>query len=140
MEDRSLAKRLTTTPDPWHHLQRFTTARIALGRSGGSLPTRSLLEFQLAHARARDAVHHEFHLDDLRQAIERLGLRVIVAETAAADRLTYLQRPDLGRRLSDAGRRPLQAAAAESAAPDLVIIVSDGLSALAAERQVPPLL
>ena len=39
-----------TPADPWTALRVHTPARIALGRSGASLPTRELLAFGIAHA------------------------------------------------------------------------------------------
>ena len=74
-------------------LKQFTPARVALGRAGHSLPTAELLRFQLDHARARDAVYRE--LDPA-----SLGVPHIVLRSAAGDHRTYLQRPDLGRKLS----------------------------------------
>ena len=112
--------------DPWEHLRRWTPARIALGRAGGSLPTQALLEFRLAHARAIDAVHLSF--DPATLASVRLSTR-------AADRTTYLLRPDLGRVLTAESHRRLRLIPG----CDLVIIISDGLSALAI-RHVTPLL
>ncbi|HEV7404498.1 MAG TPA: ethanolamine ammonia-lyase subunit EutC [Chthoniobacteraceae bacterium] len=122
-------------PDPWVELRRRTAARIALGRTGGSQPTRGQLEFRLAHARARDAVLSAFDAPGL---AARLG--GLAVESAAAGRAEYLQRPDLGRTLSPASRALLTREAAGRAACDLVIVVSDGLSNLAVETQAAPLL
>lgn len=124
--------------DPWTHLRRHTSARIALGRSGGSLPTRELLAFQADHAAARDAVQLPFDSAGLAAALEPLGWPILELASAAPDRATYLRRPDLGRRLSAESRCALPTRTAHS--PDLLVIVSDGLSALAAHQQVPPLL
>src|ERR1700677_3060474 len=90
--------------NPWTRLRELTAARIALGRCGHSLPTRELLAFQLAHARARDAVHHP--LD-----VSSLAIRPAIAlHSAAPDRATYLRRPDLGRRLAPESAQRLTAA------------------------------
>src|ERR1017187_1122992 len=40
----------------WRRFTSVTRARIGLGRSGDALPTQHLLDFQYAHACARDAV------------------------------------------------------------------------------------
>ena len=90
-----------TISNPWTHLRKHTPARIALGRTGVSVPTAEHLAFQLAHARARSAVHHAIDLSKLAQDLKRFG-PVIEVHSAAPDRPTYLQRPDLGRRLSPA--------------------------------------
>lgn len=123
--------------DPWRQLRELTPARIALGRSGGSLPTRELLDFQQAHAQARDAVQQPFNSASLVGEIAQLGVKTILAASAAPERKTYLTRPDLGRRLAEASRNEIAAHASPS---DIAIIVSDGLSAPAAERQAAPLL
>lgn len=122
---------LPVTPDPWRRLRTLTPARIALGRAGGSLPTGELLDFQLAHARARDAVLEPFDPAALAEQVRALGLPAVVARSAAGDRKTFLTRPDLGRRLADESRRLLTR---DLQPPDLAIIVSDGLSAPAVER------
>ena len=128
----------TSVQDQWRALRDFTDARIALGRAGTSLPTEPQLEFQLAHARARDAVHHVLDLESVESAIGRLGMKVLCLRSAATDRRVFLQRPDLGRRLSSDSRNSLIQAASDQAAtnpgrPDLAIVVADGLSALAIE-------
>ena len=131
---------LTVQDDPWHPLRAHTAARIALGRSGGSLPTREQLDFRFAHARARDAVLSPFDPDALAARLRPLGSEVLVAESAARDRAEFLQRPDLGRRLGHASRAQLVEHAANRPRSDLAIVVSDGLSTLAANTQSEPLL
>jgi ethanolamine ammonia-lyase small subunit len=128
--------------DPWHQLRRLTTARIALGRTGGSLPTRELLDFRLAHARARDAVHAPFDPDAFADRLRSLGTETLCLESAAATQTDFLRRPDLGRRLAASSRARLRArdAAGGRNPCDLVIIISDGLSSRAAVEHGPPLL
>jgi ethanolamine ammonia-lyase small subunit len=124
--------------NPWQSLRRFTAARIALGRSGVSQPTTAQLEFQLAHAQARDAVHltldHKALADKLTDAC---GLLCVSLNSAAENRHVYLQRPDLGRKLDDASR---QALAGMHAPCDLAFVIADGLSALAIEQHAAPFL
>ena len=43
-------------PDDWASLKAYTSARIALGKTGVSVPLRESLQFKLAHAHAKDAV------------------------------------------------------------------------------------
>ncbi|MFM9941254.1 MAG: ethanolamine ammonia-lyase subunit EutC [Hyphomicrobiaceae bacterium] len=123
--------------DPWALLGTRTTARIALGRAGVSLPTREVLSFALAHARARDAVHAKLDRAALAAELVTLGLTSVDIESRAADRAHFLRRPDLGRTLSETSRAALVAAARPC---ELAIMVGDGLSATAVARQVPALL
>lgn len=120
------------TPNPWQLLREFTSARIALGRAGGSLPTAPMLEFQLAHARARDAVHLPLDSAAIEARLGAMGLESLRVHSAVPSRESYLKRPDLGRRL-DASSRALLQACAEGVAQDFdaVFVIADGLSALA---------
>jgi len=115
----------------------MTAARVGLPRSGASLATSALLDFRLAHARARDAVHAALDMDALEAALRPLGLPVTRAHSAAADRNTYLVRPDLGRRLDDTSREVLRAL---PGGHDLCIVIGDGLSAGAAQQHARPVL
>ena len=134
--------------NPWQQLRQFTAARIALGRAGVSLPTQPQLAFQLAHARARDAVHLPLDADMLALDLERLGVvtsaqQCLQLDSAAGDRLKYLQRPDLGRRLSDesaAKLRALKSVAVPQQQCDVAFVISDGLSALAVAQNAAPFL
>jgi ethanolamine ammonia-lyase small subunit len=120
-------------------LRALTPARVGLGRTGVSLETSDLLDFQRCHARARDAVHARLESATLAAALGKLtGGATLRLHSAASDRVTYLQRPDLGRMLD----APSRALLAEQAAGevDLALVVADGLSALAVERHAMPLL
>jgi ethanolamine ammonia-lyase small subunit len=126
--------------DVWSPLRKLTSARIALGRAGGSMPTRHRLDFQLAHASARDAVWSHFDPASLAADLRKTGEEVITVESAAADRAEFLQRPDLGRRLATQSLVRLQRHSEQSTGVDLAIIVTDGLSALAVMAQSAPFL
>ncbi|WP_073956956.1 ethanolamine ammonia-lyase subunit EutC [Thalassospira sp. TSL5-1] len=120
--------------DPWSRLRVHTSARIGLGRVGDGLPTRQLLEFQMAHARARDSVHMPFDAALLADNIGDLGVPVMTVQSRAANRAEFLQRPDYGRKLAPDSETELEAAAnttVPNAAPDIVFILADGLSARA---------
>lgn len=121
-----------TPADPWRGLGRFTSARIALGRAGGSLPTRPMLEFQLAHAQARDAVLRELDADALAAALSGAGLEVLHLHSAARDRPMFIARPDRGRVLDAESARGLERRPPAEA--DCAFVIADGLSALAVER------
>ena len=133
-------------PDPWSALRAHTPANIAIGRTGHSLPTREVLRFGLAHAQARDAVHIPLDCARLMSELAAAGWPSVTVHSAAADsgagaRQTYLCRPDLGRRLSESGMPQLDAlAAASNAAPDLCVVIGDGLSPLAVQSHALPLL
>ncbi|MCW5717445.1 MAG: ethanolamine ammonia-lyase subunit EutC [Bauldia sp.] len=126
--------------DPMAMLRPFTSARIGLGRAGTSLPSAPHLAFQAAHAMARDAVHARLDIARLAADLERGGLATVQARSAAADRGTYLHRPDLGRRLDPEAREVLEALASNTEPPDVAIVVADGLSATAVQRHAAPLL
>lgn len=125
------------TPNPWTRLRALTPARIALGRAGVSLPTAPHLAFQLAHARARKAVHLELQSAALAEALAGLGLSVLDLHSAAPDRAAYLQRPDLGRRLDAVSHAALPEAGAGC---DLALVIGDGLSATAIHENALPFL
>jgi ethanolamine ammonia-lyase small subunit len=102
-------------------------ARISLGRVGNSLPTKELLAFQLAHAKARDAVFNELDCTSFAQ------YHAVTVHSAAPNRAIYLRRPDLGRRLSDPSLL-------QRGDYDAAIILADGLSAAAVDRHAGPVL
>lgn len=117
--------------DPWSELRRHTPARIALGRAGGSLPTAELLRFSAAHARARDSVHVALDTESLSAALTAVGWPPIWVASQAPSRQDYLRRPDQGRRLRPEDLQRLRDLA--TGPVDLVVVLGDGLSALAVQ-------
>lgn len=127
--------------DAWQQLRSLTSARIALGHAGTSLPTAAQLDFQFAHAQARDAVHLAFDHGALAEQLAGRSRETLTLQSSATDRHMYLQRPDLGRRLSEASAAQLKDyAAANPEGFDLALVVADGLSALAVQRHSPAML
>ncbi|KPF90374.1 ethanolamine ammonia-lyase [Rhodopseudomonas sp. AAP120] len=120
------------TPRSFADLRGLTPARVALGRSGVSLTTDALLDFTLAHARARDAVHAPFDAAALGAELGALGLTPLLVASRAGSRRDYLARPDLGRQLDPSARAGLEQRAS---AADLAIVVGDGLSPVAVSAQ-----
>lgn len=127
------------TPSLMQELAARTPARVALGRSGVSLPTAAVLGFGLAHAQARDAVHAVLDVADLRAQLEAENRAVVEVRSQAGTRAAYLARPDWGRSLDAASRARLEACA-QGCDCDLLLVISDGLSATAVQRHALPLL
>ncbi len=120
-----------TLPALRERLGALTQARVLLGRAGQGLPTGALLDFQLDHARARDAVHAALEPSGFAEAV---GHPVIEVRSCARDRGEYLKRPDLGRLLN-----PDDAVQLPATGDELAIIVADGLSATAVHSHAAPL-
>jgi ethanolamine ammonia-lyase small subunit len=126
-------------PDPWVSLKAFTAARIALGRSGTSVPLRESLAFKLAHAHARDAVYSALATANLLAGLQELQGEVYQVASQAKNRQEYLQRPDWGRRLAESSRAFLTEQA-PAQAYDIALVLADGLSATAINEHALPLL
>lgn len=127
-------KAMMTHSDIWSTLRRFTEARIGLGRSGCSMPTQAQLAFQLAHAKAKDAVHIPLDIGLIEQQLTELRLASVYLHSEAVDRVTYLQRPDKGRRLNSESAACLNEFTKNKAAADATIVLADGLSSTAIQK------
>jgi ethanolamine ammonia-lyase small subunit len=114
--------------DPWQKLKQFTNARVALGNVGNSLPLKEVLALKLAHARAKDAIDTTLDTRLLRSQIEKYDLPFYEFRSQVTDRNEYLQRPDLGRKLSRDGLQKVYEKV------DIVLVLTDGLSAVAVNK------
>ena len=121
------------TPSKWRDLRRFTDARVALGRAGNALPTAAHLDFQEAHARARDAVWSKLDTAKLEEELLPLSLPIQRVTSQAEERRRFLLRPDLGRRLPEGTVLP-------KAPGSIALVIADGLCASGVQQQAPALL
>lgn len=123
-------------PDPIRTALERTPARLLVGRAGPAYPTPVWLRLRADHAAARDAVQETINFDsDLGPLATSTGLYEVA--TLAADRPTFIAKPELGRRLSDGARATIAKRTAKGAA--LQVAVGDGLSCRAVTTQVPKL-
>jgi ethanolamine ammonia-lyase small subunit len=116
----------------WFSLREFTAARIAIGRTGNSIPLTELLQFRLAHAHARDAVYSELDIDGISASVKQFKLPVFHLHSKASNRAKYLKRPDHGRKLNSDSLQ--QIAGYDTAETDFAIVITDGLSAMAVNQ------
>ena len=124
-------------PDPWQYLKQFTRARIALGRTGVSIPLKETLQLKLAHAHAKDAVYSVLNSTEIETSLAIFDIPVLHIKSKAINRNQYLQRPDLGRRINEYCLSVLQN---HSSSFDIAIIIADGLSAIGVNQHAVPVL
>lgn len=116
----------------------YTPARVQLKSTGVSLATSEILDLNLSLAAARDAVYARLSTASLLPQIQALGVHPLLLRSVVKDRAEYLRRPDLGRRLDARSKELL--GCDKFVSNDFVIVIADGLSAIAVERHAAPLL
>jgi ethanolamine ammonia-lyase small subunit len=127
-----------SSPPAWPEIVRKirarTPARIFVER-GAAYSTQMALELRSAHASAVDAVWTEFDLqkDFPPEFAARWGLFQV--SSSAESKSQFLLRPDLGRTLSESAKNLIAQRCPK--APNIQIIIGDGLSSAAVSAQVP---
>lgn len=111
------------------NLASSTYARLAVGRAGPRPRTRTMLLFGADHAVTQDAIFGDVPTE----LLDEFGLFTV--QTQVTDQDEYLLRPDLGRRLSDEGRKVVAERCTKN--PQVQIVVGDGLSAAAVTNNLP---
>ena len=137
MDDDDNLASSTAWPDIVRRIRERTPARIFVSR-GASYSTGMQLELRHARAGAVDAVWTEFELQRDFPADFVTRWELFEVSTQAESKSQFLLRPDLGRRLNDAGEKLIVQRCVKS--PDLQIVIGDGLSGAALSEQVPALL
>ncbi len=121
----------------WGQLKEHTQARIGLQRSGHSLSTNDWLDFQLAHALARDAVQEVWEVAQFEEKLIAAGEKPIHVKTAVSIREQYLKFPTLGRILTSDSRAKVSKYS-QRHQTDIVFIITDGLSVPAINAHAIP--
>jgi ethanolamine ammonia-lyase small subunit len=123
-------------PEVIQKIRERTPARIFVKR-GAAYSTAMQLELRDARASAVDAVWSEFDLqrDFPADFVTQWGLFEV--STRAETKSNFLLRPGLGRKLNAAGELLLAERCVQ--APDVQIVIGDGLSGSALSEQVPAL-
>lgn len=123
---------MTARQDPWSFLRQFTHARIAIGRAGHGTPTKDVLDFRLAHSKARDSVWGDVDFTTVRQNLQCTGYEVFEIQSKCHSKMDFLLNPDHGRVLNLASENLLKAYPGHRS--DVVLIIADGLSANAVHQ------
>jgi ethanolamine ammonia-lyase small subunit len=116
----------TSEADHWEFLKKLTAARIALGHTGVSLPTKELLSFRLAHAQARDAVYSGLDKHKIVLQLSGSGFDFLEIKSTSTSRNEYLKNPNTGKKLD---KDSIELIGHISGTYDLCFIIADGLSA-----------
>jgi ethanolamine ammonia-lyase small subunit len=114
--------------DGLRNLMATTSARLGVGRAGPRPRTATALLFQADHGVTQDAIYGVVS-DEVRDAFD-----LFTVTTRVADRGEYLLRPDLGRLLSDEGKKLITERCVKG--PDVQLCVVDGLSAAAIDNNL----
>ncbi len=128
-ERRAIGVEDPANPAGLANLASSTYARLAVGRAGPRPRTRTMLLFGADHAVTQDAIFGDVPTE----LLDQFGLFTVQTQVTNQDE--YLLRPDLGRRLSDEGRKIVAERCTKS--PQVQIVVGDGLSAAAVTHNLP---
>jgi ethanolamine ammonia-lyase small subunit len=134
-DDHSLSPQ-PAWPEIVRKIRARTAARIFVER-GASYTTQMELELRAAHASAVDAVWAEFDLQKDFPPDFVVQWKLFQVSSQAGSKSQFLLRPDLGRKLNDAGKTLIAQNCLK--APDFQIVIGDGLSGSALSKQVPAL-
>lgn len=120
--------------EAWEFLKGFTHARIALGRVGFSLPTRELLDFRMAHSRARDSVWSEMEFSKVREQLKFTNNQILEVQSLCQSKKEFVLNPNRGRELHLESIKTLQERAKALISSDCCLVLADGLSSSALEK------
>lgn len=120
--------------EDWSFLKQLTHARVSIGRAGCAIPTKELLNFRAAHARARESVWKEVDFSSLLEPISEFGLSVLQVQSQCNSKKDFLLNPDKGRKLSEDSKKQILSLVPQEKSCDCLIVLADGLSAKAIHK------